>query len=123
MLAPWSEGAAARLATIKGADRATLDNWRADIAKSRARLLDVRFDGSNVGFVIWSIMDATVVINAATIDPIKGRDMTETLFEFGKAMCERHGCPTLRFETYREGLRRKLQDKMRTKYIMEFDVW
>jgi hypothetical protein len=123
LLAPWSDAAAQRLATIKGATGAMLRDWAADVGTGRARLLGVHFDGSQVGFVVWSIQGNAVTIEAATIDPIKGQDMTERLLQFGRDMCDRHGCKVLRFETYRTGLQRKLAGRMTTKYVMELSQW
>jgi hypothetical protein len=123
LLSPWSDAAAQRLAAIRGATGAMLRDWAADVGTGRARLLDVRFDGSHVGFVVWSIQGDAVTIEAATIDPLKGQDMTERLLQFGRDMCDRHGCKVLRFETYRTGLQRKLAGRMKTKYVMELSQW
>ena len=116
IVAPWSEKAAAQLETIKGA---YLDDWAGDVASGHSRLLEVVFDGAGVGFVVWTLKGDAVEINAAACDPIKGHDLTQTLFKFAGAMCKRHGRKRIRFETMRAGLVRKLKGKMQMKHVME----
>jgi hypothetical protein len=118
IVAPWSERAAARLSSIKGS---YIEDWARDVASGHSRLLEVHFQGSNAGFIVWTLGFDTVEVNAAACDPIKGHDMALTLFDFAGAMCKRHGKKRMRFETMRAGLVRKLKHKMKIKYVMESD--
>ena len=119
----WSDAAAARLGRIAAASEADLANWQAHVTAGRMYLLEARLAGAVIGFVIWSIEDEpsrrAVIVNAAAIDPIRGMDMTETIYRFARDMATRNGATVLRFWTRRTGLLRKLAGRFTHTYVME----
>ena len=90
-------------------------------------LFRVSNGGEFVGWVIWSIDHEpdgiSVVINAASALPVKGKDVSALMFETFENAGRKIGARALRAWTTRPGLRRKMEARGAvTRFEMEYQL-
>lgn len=117
--ADWSEAVEADLGRItsgqvdRGDMQRDLAAYKSLVDTEQAQLLAVRHEGETIGHVIWST-DAQpdgfdVVINAATVAPVAGIDVTAAIFDAFATLGKSTGARALRCFTKRPGMVRKCE--------------
>lgn len=117
--------ARADLARIASDTAADLEDYRDGIAAGQMQCIGVVVDGARRGTAVVSWLDEgalALVVNAAAVDVIDGRDMTRELFECFHAWAKARGAGKIRFWTARRGLAVKASELgFRAIYVMEKD--
>lgn len=123
--ADWSMLAARDLGRIANCDANDLRIFADSVENGGAELLEIVWQGTRIGCLIWSQeveRDGRLafVINAAAAHPVPELDISEAIARTFTALARDAGAYVVRCWTQREGLRHKLE-RMGAKrhYVME----
>lgn len=120
----WNQLAESELGQIGDVTRQDMDVFRAQVKLDQWQLLAVLVDGVRVGSLVWSLerqgKEFSVIVNAASVRPVRGVDVTKAITDMFRTVASHYGAVAVRIWTSREGLVRKLERAGATKrYVME----